>query len=56
MVLANIAATRSNLLQSKGAIYVGALPTTNPTTFTASKLDFGAVLPGTFIGKTVTFQ
>jgi uncharacterized protein (TIGR03437 family) len=55
-VLANIAATRSNLLQSKGAVYVGALPTSNPTTFTANNLDFGAILPGTFIGKTVIFQ
>jgi uncharacterized protein (TIGR03437 family) len=54
--LANIAATRTNLLKSKGVVYVGALPTASPTTFTANNLDFGAILQGAFVGKTVIFQ
>ena len=54
--LANIAATRVNLLQSKGAVYVGSLATASPATINAGNLDFGAILPGTFIGKTVMFQ
>jgi uncharacterized protein (TIGR03437 family) len=55
-ILGNIAPTRTNLLQSKGVVYVGALPTGNPTTFSASGLDAGAIMSGTFIGKTVIFQ
>ena len=55
-VLANIPATHTNLLQSKGVVYVGALPTASPASFSASGLDVGAVLSGTFIGKTVIFQ
>lgn len=55
-VLGNIAPTRPNLLQSKGAVYVGTLPTANPATFSASGLDAGAIVSGAFIGKTVIFQ
>lgn len=55
-ILGNIAPTRANLLQSKGVIYVGALPTSNPTTFSASGLDLGAIVSGAFVGKTVIFQ
>ncbi len=54
--LGNIAPTRSNLLQSKGAVYVGALPISSPTAFSASGLDVGAALAGGFSGKTVIFQ
>ena len=55
-VLGNIAPTRTNLLQSKGVVYVGALPVANPVSFSANGLDVGAILPGGFIGKTVIFQ
>ena len=54
--LANVPATRSNLLQSKGVVYVGALPLASPTAFTATGLDTGAIYAGAFIGKTVIFQ
>ena len=55
-ILGNIPPTRTHLLQSKGAIYVGALPVGSPTSFNATGLDIGAILSGTFIGKTVVFQ
>jgi uncharacterized protein (TIGR03437 family) len=54
--LANVPATRANVLQSKGVVYVGALPLASPTAFTATGLDTGAILAGAFIGKTVIFQ
>jgi hypothetical protein len=54
--LANVPATRANLLRSKGVVYVGALPLSSPTAFTATGIDTGAILPGAFIGKTVIFQ
>ncbi len=54
--LANVPATRANVLQSKGVVYVGTLPLAGPAAFTASGLDTGAIYPGTFIGKTVIFQ
>jgi uncharacterized protein (TIGR03437 family) len=54
--LANVPATRSNLLQSKGVVYVGALPLASPAAFTATGLDTGAIYAGAFIGKTVIFQ
>jgi hypothetical protein len=56
IALANVPATRSNLLLSKDAVYVGALPTTNPATFTASGIDTGAIVAGAFAAKTVIFQ
>ncbi len=55
-ILANIPAARTNLLQSKGVVYVGALPVSSPVSFTANGLDAGAILPGAFFGKTVIFQ
>jgi hypothetical protein len=55
-ILGNVPATRVNLLQSKGVVYVGALPTQNPATFSASGIDIGAIVGGTFFGKTVIFQ
>ena len=35
-ILANIPAARTNLLQSKGVVYVGALPVSSPFSFTAT--------------------
>ena len=55
-VLANVPGTRTNLLKSKGVVYVGTLPLATPGTFTATGLDAGLVYAGTFIGKTVIFQ
>jgi uncharacterized protein (TIGR03437 family) len=55
-ILANMPPTWDNLLRSKDAIYVGALETTKPATFAASGLDIGALVGGTFVGKTVIFQ
>ena len=54
--LANVPATRANLLRSKGVVYVGALPLSSPAAFTATGLDTGAIYAGAFIGKTVIFQ
>ena len=54
-ILANFPATAVTN-QYKGAIYLGEWPFANPATFQASGLDFGAVLPGSILGKTVTFQ
>lgn len=54
--LANVPATRNHLLQSKGVVYVGALPLASPTAFTATGLDNGLIYAGAFIGKTVIFQ
>jgi uncharacterized protein (TIGR03437 family) len=54
--LANVPATRSNLLQSKGVVYVGALPLAGPAAFTANGLDNGLIYAGVFIGKTVIFK
>ncbi len=56
IALGNVAPTRTNLLQSQGAVYVGSLPLASPPAFSATGLDFGALLPGSFIGKTVIFQ
>jgi len=56
IALGNVRATRPNLIQSKGAVYVGALPTANPGTFTASGIDTGAIVAGAFAAKTVIFQ
>lgn len=56
IALANVPATRPNLIKSKGAVYVGALPTANPAAFTASGIDTGAIMAGTFAAKTVIFQ
>jgi hypothetical protein len=55
-ILANMPPTWDNLLRSKDAVYVGALATTSPATFAASGLDIGALVAGTFVGKTVIFQ
>jgi uncharacterized protein (TIGR03437 family) len=56
IALGNVPATRTNLLQSKGVVYVGALPALNPVTFSATGLDVGAIVAGAFMGKTVIFQ
>jgi uncharacterized protein (TIGR03437 family) len=56
IALANLPATRPKLIQSKGAVYVGALPTTNPASFSASGIDTGAIMAGAFAAKTVIFQ
>jgi uncharacterized protein (TIGR03437 family) len=56
VALGNLPATRVNLLQSKDAVYVGALPAANPTSFSASGIDIGAIVAGAFAGKTVIFQ
>jgi hypothetical protein len=55
-ILANMPATRSNLILSKGVIYVGTMPTQNPATFQASGLDLGLLVTAAFSGKTVIFQ
>jgi uncharacterized protein (TIGR03437 family) len=56
IAMSNVPATRPNLIKSKGAVYVGAIPTANPAAFTASGLDIGAIVAGTFAAKTVIFQ
>jgi len=54
--MANVPATRPNLIKSKGVVYVGAVPTANPAAFTASGIDIGAIVAGAFAAKTVIFQ
>jgi uncharacterized protein (TIGR03437 family) len=55
-ILQALPPTRANLVRSKGAIYVGSFSSQSPTTFSATGLDTGLVLPGSFVGKTVIFQ
>lgn len=55
-VLANMPATRAQLTQSLGAIYLGQWSITKPTTLATSGLDFGSALAAGVIGKTVVFQ
>ena len=55
-VLANIPPQHTRPSQSLGAIYVGEMPLSSPTTFTASGLTSGLVLPAQVLGKSVAFQ
>jgi uncharacterized protein (TIGR03437 family) len=55
-VLANFPSVRNRLIESRGVIYVGQWPIASPTTFSASGLDSGIVLPIEANGRTVTFK
>ena len=55
-VLAAVPATRSNVLQSKGAIYIGNIAPSDGKPFTAPGLDSALAVTGFLSGKTVTFR
>jgi uncharacterized protein (TIGR03437 family) len=55
-ILQGLPPTRVKLLQSKDVIYIGTLVSQNPATFSATGIDNGFVIPGSFVGKTVIFQ
>ena len=55
-ILANIPAAHTRSSQSLGAIYVGEIPLTSPTVFTAPGLTSGQVIPAQVLGKSVAFQ
>ncbi|MDP8979306.1 MAG: hypothetical protein M3O35_01800 [Acidobacteriota bacterium] len=55
-ILANVPATRSRPLFSRGIIYIGPMPLAGATTFNASGLDVGVAAATNFTGKTVVFQ
>ncbi|MEO8131840.1 MAG: hypothetical protein ABI822_32400, partial [Bryobacteraceae bacterium] len=54
-ILQSLPASR-RAIQSRGLVYVGAAPLANPSTFTATGLDLGVVLPMSFSGKDLTFR
>jgi uncharacterized protein (TIGR03437 family) len=54
--LANIPAQHTLASQSLGVIYIGAMPLTAPTTFTAQGISTGQILPAQVLGKSVVFQ
>jgi hypothetical protein len=55
-VLANIPPQHTRPSQSLGAIYLDEMPFSSPTTFTASGLTAGQVMPAQVLGKSVAFQ
>jgi hypothetical protein len=54
-VMANIPAQHTNPAQSLGAIYIGEMPLTTPTVFSAGSAS-GQVMPAQVLGKSVSFQ
>ncbi len=55
-ILANLPATRRNILQSKSVIYFVSVPRSSATPLTASGLDAGVAMFTYINGKTVVFQ
>ena len=55
-VLANLPATRPQAIQSRGAVYIGQWNLAAPAAVSAAGLDFGAFLPVSVDGKTVSVQ
>jgi uncharacterized protein (TIGR03437 family) len=55
-VLANIPATRSRPIASKGVLYVGAMTLASPTNFNAPGLDLGVAAATTFSARPVIFK
>jgi hypothetical protein len=55
-ILSALPATRPNILQSKGVIYLMTMTPLNGTPFTAPGLDAATAIAGHMIGKTVRFQ
>jgi uncharacterized protein (TIGR03437 family) len=54
--LANLPPQHARPNQSLGAIYIGELPLSSPTTFTASGLNSAQIMPGQFLGQSVLIQ
>jgi hypothetical protein len=54
-VLANIPAQHTRASQSLGVIYIGEMPLSSPTTFSAGSSP-GQVMPAQVLGKSVSFQ
>ncbi|MEO8130552.1 MAG: hypothetical protein ABI822_25855 [Bryobacteraceae bacterium] len=55
-ILQALPASRASLIQSKGILYVGNAPLGNPSTFTATGLDLGVVMPILLSGKDLNFK
>jgi uncharacterized protein (TIGR03437 family) len=55
-VMANVAATRARLTQSRGVVYLARLPLGNPARFSASGIDAGFLMHLFVSGKSVTFR
>jgi uncharacterized protein (TIGR03437 family) len=55
-ILANMPATRSRMLASKGILYVGAMTLASPTNFSAPGIDLGVTAGTTLAARPVTFQ
>jgi uncharacterized protein (TIGR03437 family) len=56
LVLANIPAQHTRASQSLGVIYIGEMPLSSPTTFTAGSISSGTLMPAQVLGKSVAFQ
>jgi len=55
-ILQSLPASRTSVIQSKGIVYVGNAPLGNPSTFTATGLDLGVVMPILLSGKDLNFK
>jgi len=55
-ILANIPATRSRPIASKGVLYVGAMTLASPSNFNAPGLDLGVAAATTFAARPVIFK
>ena len=55
-ILANVPAAHTNLIQSRGVIYLGEWPLASPIPISTPGLDSGVVMPMQILGKTVVFQ
>jgi uncharacterized protein (TIGR03437 family) len=56
VVLANIPAQHTRASQSLGVIYIGEMPLSSPTTFSAGSISSGTLMPAQILGKSVAFQ
>jgi hypothetical protein len=56
IVLANLPAQHTRASQSLGVIYIGEMPLSSPTTFSAGSVSSGTLMPAQVLGKSVAFQ
>ncbi len=55
-ILQALPVSRTALSKSRGSLYVGAVPLAAPSTFTATGLDLGVVMPVLLTGKDLSFR
>ena len=55
-ILQALPPSRTQLMNSQGSLYVGSLPLSSPSTFTATGLDLGVVMPILLSGKDLNFR